>query len=173
MAPRIISDQKVISLENKITEANKNLKEAKEAHELELRELGGKVTQYHNNFELLQESLAELELAIEDTGWMRLSGFGDREFSIQGLRKLRRQARLSYLKNPLIHHAVNVQSHYVWGQGCTISAPNSDEVNQVVQDFLDDPKNTTIFSGHQARIMLNNELQVEGDLFLAMFTNQN
>lgn len=147
------------------------LKSAREADEQEIRELRRRVGDAWNNQELLTEAIAELELALEDTGWQRVSGFGDREFSTFGLSRIRRLARLAYLKNPLIRHAVNVQSHYVWGQGATISA-GSDEVNVCIQQFLDDPKNIVIFSGHMARLMLENELQVEGDVFLPMFTKR-
>src|SRR5437899_2424088 len=107
---------------------------SEEAHQLELRDLKGDLGNAYNNLEIATEALAELELALEDTGWQRLSGFGDREFSVTGLRKLRRDTKLSYLKNPLIRRAVNVKGHYVWGQGCTMSAPHSDDVNDVIQD---------------------------------------
>ena len=142
-----------------------------EEKDLQLRGMRDEFDRVSNNLELVTESLAELELALEDTGWQRLSGFGDREFSLAGLRKLRRLARLNYLKNPLIRHAVDVQAHYVWGQGMTVSA-SDEEVNEVIQAFLEDPKNLATFSGHQARFNLEADLRVEGDLYLAFFTNQ-
>lgn len=125
----------------------------------------------HNNMELMTEAIAELELAMEDIGWFRMSGWGDREFSFMGLKKIRRLARLSYLKNPLIRHGVEVQTHYVWGQGCSVSARN-EEINNVIRRFVDDPKNTSTFTGHQARLDKERELATHGDLFLALFTNQ-
>lgn len=143
-----------------------------ETQELKIRELSTELGHAGNNMEIMQEALAELELALEDVGWQRLSGFGDREFSMAGLKRIRRMARLSYLKNPLIRHGVEVQAHYVWGQGCNI-AGGSEEVNDVVQDFLDDPKNVVSLTGHQARLDLERELQLHGDLFLPLFTNKN
>lgn len=142
-----------------------------EAKDVELKDIRSMAGNLANNQELLQEALAELELALEDTGWQRLSGFGDREFSTVGLRKLRRLARLNYLKNPLIRHAVEVQAHYVWGQGMTVSASN-DKVNDVVQAFVEDPKNISTFSGHQARLNLERGQRVSGETPLALFTNQ-
>jgi hypothetical protein len=136
-----------------------------------LARLRGDLERSENNVEIYKESLAELELSLEDVGWQRLSGFGDREFSEAGLRKIRRLARLNFLKNPLIRHAVLIQCYYVWGQGVTVSA-SDDAVNRLIQKFLEDPKNITTFSGHQARLNLEQDLQTEGELFGAMFTNQ-
>lgn len=110
--------------------------------------------------ELLQERFAELELALEDTGWMRQSLAGSREFSRDGLTKLIRIARLSYLKNPLIHNGVEVQANYVWGQGVSITAKAA-PVNDVIQAFLDDRKNAQEMTGHAARLNKERQLQVE------------
>jgi hypothetical protein len=123
-----------------------------------------------NSIELLVERFAELELALEDTGWMRQSGGGEREFSRDGLRKLIRICRLSYMKNPLINHAVNVQADYVWGQGANITA-GSETVNDVVQAFLDDRRNSGELTGHAARVGKEIQLQVESNLFIVLFTN--
>ena len=121
--------------------------------------------------ELLQERFAELELALEDTGWMRQSLAGSREFSRDGLTKLIRIARLAYLKNPLIHNGVEVQANYVWGQGVSITAKAA-PVNDVIQAFLDDHKNAQEMTGHAARLNKERQLQVESNLFFVLFTDQ-
>src|SRR5215471_914576 len=90
-----------------------------EAYKARLATLEQNLAHAKENEQLIRESIAELELVLEDVGWLRMSGTGDREFSVAGLRRLRRYARLSYLKNPLIRHGVEVQTHYVWGQGCS------------------------------------------------------
>lgn len=124
-----------------------------------------------NNVVFLRESIAELEVSLEDVGWSRISGYGEREFSDAGLKKIRRMARLFFIKNPLIKHTVLIQCYYVWGQGVTVSA-SDDDVNTLVQKFLEDPKNIKVFTGHQARLNLEQDLQTEGEIFAAMFTNQ-
>lgn len=136
-----------------------------------LESLEKKLEYSENNSELLQEALGELELAIEDSGWLRMAMSGDREFSQAGLRKIRHLARLMFLKNPLIKHAVLVQANYVFGQGVSIIGDPA--INDVVQDFLDDPKNSTVLTGHSARRQREIQLQLQGDLFAAMFTNLN
>ncbi len=119
----------------------------------------------------LRERLAELELALEDADWTRLSFETGREFSREGLQRIISLSRLFFLKNPLINRAVSLQAMYVWGQGVSIQAGHPD-VDAVVQAFLDDPKNQVELTGHQARVMKEQDLQVEGNLFFVLFSNQ-
>ena len=70
---------------------------------------------------LLEERLAELELSMEDSAYIKLSMEGDREFSRNGIDKIVKLSRIMQLKNPLINHAVDVMSHYVFGQGAELA----------------------------------------------------
>lgn len=123
------------------------------------------------NLELLNERLAELELAQEDEGWMRLSGDSDREFSREGLARIMAQSRLFYLKSPVINRSVNVQAYYVFAQGINIQAAD-EAVNEVVQAFLDDPANDVELTSHQARMLKEIDLQVLGNIFFVFFINK-
>jgi len=123
-----------------------------------------------DSVELYQEALAELELAIEDTGWMRLTLEGQREFTRSGLQRLIRLARLMYLKNPLIKRSSLLEAYYVWGRGVTIKARTA-SVNDLIQAFLDDPGNQKVFSGHEARLKNCVGFRVEGNVFFALFTD--
>ena len=124
-----------------------------------------------DNYELLTERLAALELSLEDTGWLRLGGDSDREFSREALRQICSLALLNWLKNPLIKRGVSVQAHYVFGQGVSIRAED-EEVNAVVQTFLDDAKNQTELTSHQAMMTKEQELTVYANLFFCFFTNK-
>lgn len=119
---------------------------------------------------LMAERLGQLELDLEDMDWIRLSIDGDREFSNAGLAKIVMLARLAYLKNPLINRAVNVQAYYVWGQGVSIGA-HPTIVDEVVQSFLDHPKNQAELTSHVARTMKEISLQLGSNLFFVLFTN--
>lgn len=121
--------------------------------------------------EFLQERLAELELALEDQGWQRLLGDTDREFSREALREICRLARLFYLKNPLVRRSVDVQAEYVFAQGMTVRAADP-LVNDVIQAFLDDAQNKAELTSHQARMLKEVELQIEGNLFFVLFINR-
>jgi hypothetical protein len=131
-------------------------------------ELAEAVVQREDSLDLLQERLAELEFALEDEGWVRLGLEGQREFSRSGLKRIAAMSRLMYLKNPLIQRGINVKTYYVWGQGVQIQA-RDDTVNTVLQRFLDDPGNRDELTGHQARMLKEIDLGVEGNVFLTLF----
>ena len=126
--------------------------------------------QERNTNILLEERLAELELALEDQEWLKLSLTGEREFSREGLGKIVRLSRLMFLKNPLINHAAEVTGHYVFGQGVTVQ--HADErLNDVWQAVWDDPKNAVELTSPEAMFAKERELEETGNLFFAAFTN--
>ncbi|GAA3399398.1 hypothetical protein [Pseudarthrobacter polychromogenes] len=118
----------------------------------------------------LEESLAQLELARENTGWMKLSEQYQQEFSRDGLIKAAEMGRLFGIANPIIKRGREVRHAYVWGQGVTIAAVDQD-VNDVVQAFIDDEGNREAFFGAQARQQYEGTLFDEGNFFLTHFTN--
>lgn len=126
--------------------------------------------QLANNEELLREGLAELELAIDAQGWQRMFGEFDREFSRSGLRDIMKISRLMFLKNPLVNRAVTLQAIYVWAQGVQITSTDED-VQTVVDAFWQDERNQAELTAHQARTMKEQDLQVLGNLFFALFTS--
>ncbi len=119
--------------------------------------------------EFLRESIAELQLALDDAGWQRVVFEGQREFDATGRRKIAELSRVMFLKNPLINRAVTLQAMYVWAQGVSITS--DDENTQAFLDaFFADPKNQAEF-GHQARTLKEQDLQVTGNLFFVLFTD--
>lgn len=137
----------------------------------EFQDLSQKYTAAVENSQLMLERLAELEFALEDQSWQRLLADSDREFSPNGRATIRRMARLAFLKSPLINHAVRIQANYVWAQGMNTNADNED-VNTLLQDFLDDKHNRRVLTGSNASKQTEMELQVEGDLFIGLTWNQ-
>lgn len=138
-----------------------------EAEAAQLREVAG---QLENNAELFQERLAELELALEDQSWARLAADGDQDFSRGALRQIAKMARIYWLKNPLIKRSVYIQTSYVFGLGVNIQGRHA-LVNQVVQGFLGDLKNQAELTSHQARMAKESEMQVDANLFFALFVH--
>lgn len=134
------------------------------------RLLTEQLRQLADNEELLREGLAELELAIDAQGWQRIASEFDREFSRSGLRDIMKFSRLMFLKNPLVNRAVTLQAIYVWAQGVQITSTDED-VQAVVDAFLQDARNQAELTAHQARTMKEQDLQVLGNLFFAMFTS--
>lgn len=138
---------------------------------IDLREVSNELSALRENEEFLKESIAALELALEDTGWRQLRAGNSREFSASGLRTMRALARLFFIKNPLIQQACRVQCNYVWGQGFSVSA-ETEIINEVIQSFMDDPKNIASLTGHLAKLELERALLTQGDIFAALFTNR-
>jgi hypothetical protein len=125
---------------------------------------------------LVTESLADLELALEDAGWRKLALTGTNEFSREGLRQISSLCRLMAIKNPLIKRGLNLRIAYVWGQGVQFSARSDGEdgeqdVNAVVQAFLDDPTNRRVLTGQQAAEEKERALGTDGNVHLALFTS--
>lgn len=126
---------------------------------------------YEQEIETLNERFAELELALEDRDWQKLDGQDGKEFSRNYQQTINHWARLMWTKNPLIKRAVYTQTSYVFGQGINIEAED-ERVNEVIQEFLNDKKNRTELTEHQARMTKETELQLFGNLFFVFFVNK-
>jgi hypothetical protein len=118
----------------------------------------------------IEESFAQLELARDNAGWLAISAQYSQEFTREGLRTAAEQGRIMGVANPLIKRGREVRHAYIWGQGVDIEAKNQD-VNDLVQAYLDDEGNRDAFFGSQARATVEGCLYDEGNFFLAHFTN--
>lgn len=115
-----------------------------------------------------RERIAELEFATEDLEWLALGNLENAfEFSRQFNTSITRVARLTYLKNPIVQRGVKVKADYVFGRGVNIQAKDKD-VNNVIQAFLNDPRNQTEFTSQIARLDKERELQTDGNIFFVL-----
>uniref|UniRef100_A0A6H1Z835 Putative portal protein n=1 Tax=viral metagenome TaxID=1070528 RepID=A0A6H1Z835_9ZZZZ len=117
-----------------------------------------------------QERIAELELQLEERGWERITGDINFQFSRHALTLIVRQARLYFLKNPLIRRAVLTIANYVFGQGLTVAGGHP-LVDEVVQEFWADEKNRVELTSAAAMHAREVDLFVESNLFWAFFVN--
>lgn len=133
----------------------------------------------HANLELMKESLADVELALDDRGWRILGMQADRQFTREGLRTAAKLARTMAVVNPLIRRALSLRQAYVWGGGVQISAratgPTDDnddmqDVNAVVQAWLDDKAVRKTLTSASARETNERTLGTDGMFALALFT---
>lgn len=122
--------------------------------------------------EFVQESLAQLELQLDEIGWQRLSVEAEWEFTREGLDRIIALSRLNALKNPLIKRGVGLKAQYVFGQGVEISAVDPEVNDLVIQPFIDDPGNRTELFGHRARMAKDRTLTTDGQVCFALFPNQ-
>lgn len=144
----------------------------------QLTSVSGELSQERDNTDYLQESLSQLELAMEDIGWHRLLASADREFTREGLRQITAVCRLYAIKNPLIRRALVLRQVYVFGSGVEITArangrrqrSGEQDVASVVTAFLDDPGNRRTFSGVDSQTRLERSLGTDGNVFLSLWT---
>ena len=136
----------------------------------------GAIATAEHQLEKLQEAIGSLELAMEDRGWEKLSNDMANEFSREGLRRAAHLCRLMAIANPLIKRGLAVRAAYVHGQGVGITAradgtEGTQDVNGVIQAFLDDDSNRANFSGAQAKVKLETALGTDGNVFITCFTD--
>ncbi len=117
----------------------------------------------------LEESLADLETRMYSSQWQLLTAQGDREFTRLGLTQITAVNRVMATKNPLIKRGLQIRQAYVWGQGVSITARDSD-VNDLVQAFLADPGNKRVLTSAQAQQTLERALGTDGNVFISLFT---
>lgn len=123
--------------------------------------------------DLLVESMADLQLQLEDVGWMQLTWDGrtPKSFRNDEIVKLIELTRAAYIANPLIGHAVEVQADYVMGQGVSVMAKPDEVVNEVLQAFWDDPSNQKVLTNQVSLWNREIQLRTEANLFFGLFTN--
>lgn len=128
--------------------------------------------------ETMEESLSDAHrlLAAEDYGWARFGELdGSSPIARDHILSVAKLARVMAVADPLIRRAVSLHVAYVWGQGVAISAKQEtgaqQDVNAVVQAFLDDPSNVAAFTSAQAHEGHERKLQTDGEFFHALITS--
>lgn len=127
--------------------------------------------------EHLQESLADMELMLEDRGWERIGLWANQQFTRQGLVRSAILCRAMAVANPLIRRGLNLRIAYVWGGGVEISAKaqggndGEQDVNAVVQAFLADKAVRKVLVSGSARERNERVLGTDGNVIVALFTS--
>lgn len=130
-----------------------------------------------DNEQLVKESFADLAAQLQDPGWIRLSAEFEQEFTAEGLKQIRAICRLFAIKNPLVKKGLSLRQAYVWGKGVEITArangkqdDGEQDVQKVVETFLNATGNLRAFSGSAARERLERCLGTDGEFFPTLFT---
>lgn len=139
------------------------------------------VTKLQSQVETLQFRLEEAAHSMErfyqeDIGWEALFQDTERDMTPEGRRRATELCRIMKIANPLIKRGLAIRAGYVHGQGVGIQAPDgsdsgTQDVNAVVQAFLDDTGNRRALFGAQAKVELENQLGTDGNVFVVVFTN--
>lgn len=114
-----------------------------------------------------KERLWELELALEDRGWVREITLTNLEFSRIGIQQLIRICRIYALKNPIVKRAAIICRLYVFGRGVEIRS-DDDQANAVIQAFIEANKAEM---GHTGLASKEQDMQTDGSLYLGLATD--
>lgn len=131
--------------------------------------------QLASTLELFSEALADAEaiLAADDNGWRRVFG-SVRDISVKVLTEKAEQVELAATLNPLIKRGLTLGEAYVWGSGVSISvrdeASEGQDVNAVIQAFLDDPR-AKLLADLEGQLRMERKLGVCGEVWLALPTD--
>lgn len=123
---------------------------------------------------MLETTLDRFQAQLDSTQWQSIAGNIDRtmgELPWDERNKLMFIAREYWLKDPLVHQGVSLNTHYVFGEGLRYSS-NNPEVKQVMDDFWLDEDNQLELTSHQAQEQKSTELQVDGEIFFVLFVNE-
>jgi hypothetical protein len=115
---------------------------------------------------VFKERLWELELALEDRGWVREQTLAMLEFSRYGVGQLIRISRIYAIKNPLIKRGAEICALYVFGRGVEIRSED-DAADEVIQDFL---TRNSIEMAHTGLARKEIDAQTDGNLYFALAT---
>lgn len=113
-----------------------------------------------------KERLWELELALEDRGWVRETTLAALEFSRYGVQQLIKICRIYAIKNPLIKRTAEICMLYVFGRGFEVRSDDDTE-DETIQDFL---KLNDGVLGHTAIAQLETSMQTDGALYFGCET---
>lgn len=124
-----------------------------------------------DEIDYLHESLGRLQIELENEGYRKLTAAaGDTEFDRHHLEILLSLTSSMAIKNPLICRTVNVQSDYVFGRGVKFVAQHP-TVQAVIDEHVDYCQNQKVLYSHDSMSRQERELQVNGNLFFALYTN--
>lgn len=128
---------------------------------------GRELAVHRANEGLLRESMADLQMQLDESGYTQM-GKGD-GLTRPDLIAMAKKARMFYLRNPLARRAVYTQTAYVFGQGVEFSAADENAQDDV-DAIIGDRGNRRAVFGHQALMEMETALQLDGNVFLAVFT---
>jgi len=141
----------------------------KDKHESRLRELAPR-----DELEILiREATASVEadLALEDEGWINLSGTtGDIITSAERIANVK-LSRLYALKDPMGKQAIRLWTDYTFGSGMTWQTED-DKVTKVLEAFWDAKANRRIL-GAAGQRKSSNKLLIDSEVYFAIFLGPN
>jgi hypothetical protein len=112
---------------------------------------------------------ADIELALDDRGWLNPSGRVISEMDAQTRSTLVNKSRLYWGRDPMAKQAVRLWTDYALGTGITFQSED-DATQKKLQAFMRDRRNRKVMSSEGQR-KSSKKLLVDGEVFFAIFTD--
>lgn len=128
-----------------------------------------------DQLKLLTETVTTQQRTLEDIGWINMSsieGSTSKDMISGGFEKMLKRVKLYYVNNPLAANWVHLTTAFVFGEGLGKPKAVDESVQEIVDEFWDDPDNKLALTSVQAQHLLCNKLQYEGNLFFVLFTDE-
>jgi len=115
-------------------------------------------------------TLADIELGLEDIGWIRVGTGGREQTDLQPWERkvLVQRSRVYYQRDPLVTQAVRLHTDYTFARPLTFKA-RDDAVGELIRALLDGPVNRKTIGSLAAQRRQSDRLLVDGERFLACF----
>jgi len=122
----------------------------------------------------LREEMSLYKRTLEDIGWINLSQdqYTREELIAGGFHFMIKRCRIMYVNNPLCKHWVHLTTSFVFGRGLSIPTSEDDQLQEILQEFWDDPDNKKTLTTVMPQRMLSNKIQYEGNLFFMLFDDE-
>lgn len=129
-------------------------------HSAELARLRGENDALQHSMEVLQESMADVVLALDDVGWRPLGQNEDAtEIKLDTIKNVAQTTRGLVAINPLIKRGVAVRTTFIWGEGVKFEGIDEND------PILKDSNNKKFLFSPQAYAEIEACMATDGQLF--------
>lgn len=118
----------------------------------------------------LRETVTSLQRELEDIGWVNLArGPQDSsKYLPADFQQLLQKCRQYWIRAPLAGQWVNLTTAFVFGQGLSAPKAKDARVQEVLNEFWEDPDNQLSLCSAQAQWCLSAKRHYEGNLFFVL-----
>jgi hypothetical protein len=126
----------------------------------------------------LQEALQEaLTVASEATRELGLLGYTLVDFTSGNTHDLKQETRVSWaqksrvawMSDPMAGAAVDLMNDFVFGRGVPKPRAKDEQVQEVIDEFWDDPDNKRTLTTYEAQMALGVDMTCQSNVFVLMF----
>lgn len=123
---------------------------------------------------LLEHAAVELSNTRKELdllGWTVLDHFSgtSQDVTADTRRSWARKSRFAWMNDPMAGAAVDLLNDFVFGRGVPKPIAKDEGVQEVIDEFWDDPDNQRVLTSYDAQIALGTDLTLQSNVFLLLF----